>query len=103
MTYINRLVAYTREYLLEIKSNAPAIKGSVVTFTADLLETNGSMASVGDTLKWVRFNFFFSFYENSHFFKFSNEMIKMQKKITSKLVYAYFSHSKFILIFFLCV
>lgn len=53
------VVAYTRDYLLRVKSNAPAIKGSVVTFTADLLELNGTLANVGDSsLKWVRFNFF---------------------------------------------
>ncbi|XP_031635135.1 uncharacterized protein LOC116348301 isoform X2 [Contarinia nasturtii] len=46
-------VAYSREYILRLKSNAPAIKGSVVTFTADLLEMNGTLATVGDTtLKW---------------------------------------------------
>lgn len=58
MTY-TLLVVNAREYLLHLSSNAPAIKGSVVTFTADLLETNGTLADVGDTLKWVRFNFLF--------------------------------------------
>lgn len=33
------------------------MRGSLVTFTADLLELNGTHVIVGDTLKWVRFNF----------------------------------------------
>lgn len=69
---LKRLVVQCREYLLHIKSNGPAIKGSVVTFTADLLETNGSLADVGDTLKWVRiksmFNFFASPFMKIHFY-----------------------------------
>lgn len=51
-------VVYCREHLLRLSSNAPAIKGSIVTFTADLLETNGSLAEgIGDTIRWVRFQF----------------------------------------------
>lgn len=47
-------VAYSREYLLRVKSNTPAIAGSKVEFIADLLELNGTLADVGDTsLKWV--------------------------------------------------
>lgn len=54
------LVAYGREYLLRLKSNAPAIKGSVVTFTADLLEASGTPVAVSD-YKWVRLlHIFFS-------------------------------------------
>lgn len=42
-------------YLLKLSSDAPAIKGSLVTFTADLLDANGAHAVVTDTLKWVKF------------------------------------------------
>lgn len=57
------IVAYSRDFLLKVKSDAPAIKGSVVTFTADLLEVNGSKAIVGDSsFKWVRSIDWFSFY-----------------------------------------
>lgn len=39
--------------MLKLTSDGPAIRGSIVTFTADLLEPNGTHAVVADTLKWV--------------------------------------------------
>lgn len=41
-------------YLLKVKSDTPAVKGSVVHFTADLYESNGARVKLGDiTYKWV--------------------------------------------------
>lgn len=41
-------------YVLKLTSDAPAIRGSLITFSADLLDDNGSHVVVTDTLKWVK-------------------------------------------------
>lgn len=52
------VVIDSRAYVLELKSDAPAVRGSTVHFTADLYESNGSRVKISDiTYKWVsRFN-----------------------------------------------
>lgn len=71
-----------------MESNAPAIKGSIVTFTADLLELNGTLANVGENspLKWVRFNirilfkyFIYSVRQNNRVTNISNIQCETMK------------------------